>query len=129
MSGHVSPAQHRAAGDVPARAGVYEAAAKGRDTLLPWIVVGVVLLVWGTAGFKALVNPYATWNYPVPELHNMISKVAPVVGKPTPGGAVFAFTWLSYTGSGMLIAAIISGFLMGFSPGQLVATYAGRSSS
>ena len=39
----------------------------------------------------------------------MINKVAPVAPKPTPEGAVFAFTWLSYTGSGMLIAAIISG--------------------
>ena len=39
----------------------------------------------------------------------MINKVAPVAPKPTPEGAVFAFTWLSYTGSGMLIAAIIWG--------------------
>jgi lactate permease len=91
--------------------------------LLPWIIVCVVLLVWGTGWFKALVNPYATWNYPVPELHNMINKVAPVVSKPTPEGAVFSFTWLSYTGSGMLIAAIISGFLMGFSPVRLVEAY------
>jgi lactate permease len=91
--------------------------------LLPWIIVCVVLLVWGTGWFKALVNPFATWSYPVPELHNMINKVAPVVSKPTPEGAVFAFTWLSYTGSGMLIAAIIAGFLMGFSPGRLVAAY------
>jgi len=91
--------------------------------LVPWIIVCVVLLVWGTGWFKAAVNPYATWNYPVPELHNMINKVAPVVSKPTPEGAVFSFTWLSYTGSGMLIAAIIAGFLMGFSPGRLVAAY------
>ena len=52
----------------------------------------------------------------------MIHKVPPVVAKPTPEGAVFAFTWLSFTGTGMLIAAIISGLVMGFSPVQ-----AGRS--
>jgi lactate permease len=92
-------------------------------SLTPWIIVCVVLLVWGTGWFKAWVNPYATWNYPVPELHNLINKVAPVVSKPTPEGAVFAFTWLSYTGSGMLIAAIISGFIMGFSPGRLIGAY------
>jgi lactate permease len=92
-------------------------------SLIPWIIVCVVLLVWGTGWFKALVNPFATWNYPVPELHNMINKVAPVVSKPTPEGAVFSFTWLSYTGSGMLIAAIISGFIMGFSPGRLIGAY------
>jgi lactate permease len=91
--------------------------------LLPWIIVCIILLVWGTNWFKAIVNPFATWNYPVPELHNMINKVAPVVAQPTPEGAVFSFTWLSYTGSGMLIAAIISGLIMGFSPFRLVASY------
>jgi lactate permease len=91
--------------------------------LLPWIIVCVVLLVWGGGWFKAWVNPWATWNYPVPELHNMINKVPPVVSAPAKEGAVFSFTWLSYTGSGMLIAAIISGFLMGFSPGRLIVAY------
>jgi lactate permease len=92
--------------------------------LLPWIIVCVVLLVWGTNAFKFAVNPWATWNYAVPDLHNMIMKVAPIVSKPTPEGAVFSFTWLSYTGSGMLIAAVISGLLMGFSPVGLVSAYA-----
>jgi lactate permease len=92
---------------------------------LPWIIVCAVLLIWGTGWFKAAVNPFSTWNYPVPDLHNMISKVAPVVARPTPEGAVFSFTWLSYTGSGMLIAAIISGFLMGFSPARLAKSYLG----
>jgi lactate permease len=82
------------------------------------------LLLWGTNWFKAQVNPVATWNYPVPELDKLINKVPPVVSKPTPEAAVFSFTWLSYTGTGMLIAAIISGFLMGFSPLRLVASYA-----
>jgi lactate permease len=90
---------------------------------LPWIIVCAILLIWGTNWFKGIVNPFATWNYPVPELHNLINKVAPVVSKPTPEAAVFAFTWLSYTGSGMLIAAIISGFVMGFSPVKLVVEY------
>ena len=93
-------------------------------SLLPWIIVCIVLLLWGTNWFKGHVNPWATWNYPVPELHNMINKVAPVAPKPTPEGAVFAFTWLTYTGSGMLIAAIIWGFIAGFSPVQLVKSYA-----
>jgi lactate permease len=93
-------------------------------SLLPWIIVCVILLLWGTIAVKNIVNAYATWNYPVPGLHNMINKVAPIVATPTKEGAVFSFTWLSYTGSGMLIAAIISGFLMGFSPARLVTEYA-----
>src|SRR5437588_8298640 len=40
--------------------------------LLPWIIVCAVLLVWGADAFKALVNPWATWAYAVPDLHNMI---------------------------------------------------------
>ena len=92
--------------------------------LLPWIIVCVVLLAWGTNAVKASLNAYATWNYPVPGLHNMINKVAPVVATPTKEGAVFSFTWLSYTGSGMLIAAVVSGLLMGFSPAKLVGAYA-----
>jgi lactate permease len=90
---------------------------------VPWIIVCAILLLWGTDWFKKMVNPIATWAFPVPGLHNQILKVAPVVAQPTPEGAVFAFTWLSYTGSGMLIAAIISGFIMGFGPVRLVKAY------
>jgi lactate permease len=91
--------------------------------LMPWIIVCVVLLVWGTGWFKGLVNPIFSWNYDVPGLDKMINKVAPVVAQPTPERATFAFTYLSFTGTGMLIAAVISGFLMGFSPAKLAVEY------
>jgi lactate permease len=125
----LSPAlrsKDESAGTMPAKPlsdGIKPSTAQIWYSLIPWIIVCVVLLVWGTNWFKGNVNPWATWNYPVPDLHNQIMKVAPVAPKPTPETAVFAFTWLSYTGSGMLIAAIISGFIMGFSPGKLVAEY------
>jgi lactate permease len=125
----LSPAlrsKDESAGTMPAKPlsdGTKPSTAQIWYSLIPWIIVCVVLLVWGTNWFKGNVNPWATWNYPVPDLHNQILKVAPVAPKPTPEGAVFAFTWLSYTGSGMLIAAIISGFIMGFSPGKLVVEY------
>jgi lactate permease len=108
----------------PKPAGPQPSSAQMWLALLPWIIVCVLLLVWGTNWFKGIVNPIATWNYPVPELHNLINKVPPVAARPTPEGAVFSFTWLSYTGSGMLIAAIISGLLMGFTPARLIASYA-----
>ncbi|MEZ0218974.1 MAG: L-lactate permease, partial [Tardiphaga sp.] len=93
------------------------------SALTPWIILCVILLVWGTNWFKGIVNPIFSWNFPVPELHNMINKVPPVAAKPTPEGAVFAFTYVSYTGSGMLLAAIISGFIMGFSPAKMIVEY------
>jgi lactate permease len=43
-------------------------------SLVPWIIVCAVLLIWGTGWFKATVNPWATWNFPVPDLHNMITR-------------------------------------------------------
>jgi len=93
------------------------------SALLPWIIVCVVMLIWGNGAFKTWANSIFTWNYPVPELHNMINKMPPVAAKPTPEAAVFAFTYLSFTGTGMLIAAIISGLLMGLSPARLVTAY------
>lgn len=93
------------------------------SALTPWIILCIILLVWGTNWFKGIVNPIFAWNYPISELHNMINKVPPVAPKPTPEGATFAFTYVSYTGTGMLLAAIISGFIMGFSPLKMIVEY------
>ncbi|KGT80947.1 L-lactate permease [Bradyrhizobium japonicum] len=93
------------------------------SALLPWIIVCIVMLIWGNGAFKTWANGIFTWNYAVPDLHQMINKVPPVAAKPTPEGAVFAFTYLSFTGTGMLIAAIISGFLMRVGPGRLLVEY------
>ncbi|MEA2953119.1 MAG: lactate permease [Alphaproteobacteria bacterium] len=105
-----------APGPKPSRAEVWM-------SLLPWIIVCLVLLLWGTNFFKGIVNPIFAWNYDVPGLDRAIAKVAPVVTQPTPERAQFLFTYIAYTGTGMLIAAIISGLIMGFSPGKLVVEY------
>jgi lactate permease len=93
------------------------------SALLPWIIVCIVMLIWGNGAFKAWANSIFVYDYPVPDLHNMINKVPPVAPKPTPEGAKFTFTYLSFTGSGMLIAAIISSALVGFSPARMIAEY------
>jgi lactate permease len=90
---------------------------------VPWVVLSIVVAIWGTGWFKSLVNPIFTINYPVEGLDRMIQKMPPVVEKPETERAVFAFTYLSYTGTGILIAAIISGLLMRFSPLRLVTAY------
>jgi lactate permease len=92
-------------------------------TLLPWIILCAVLLIWGTGWFKAYVNPIFSWNYDVPGLDKQIAKVAPVVAQPTAERAQFLFQYVSFTGTGMLIAAVISGFIMGLSPARIIATY------
>src|SRR5882757_2744900 len=96
------------------------------SALMPWIIVCIVMLVWGNGAFKTWANSIFVWNYEVPELDNLIRKMPPVApdllpnGKPPLERAQFQFTYLSFTGSGMLIAAIISGFLMGLSPAKLI---------
>ena len=52
-------------------------------------------------------------------------RVPPVVPKPTPEAAVYVLNWLSATGSGILIAAVIAGLVMGISVPKLVQTYGG----
>jgi lactate permease len=103
------------------------------SALLPWIIVCIIMLIWGNGEFKNWANKYFVWNYEVPDLDKMINKVPPVAPcvidpatnacKPVVERAVFGFTYLSFTGSGMLIAALISGFLMGFSPARMIAEY------
>ena len=91
--------------------------------LLPWIIVCIVMLIWGNDALKTWANAHFTWNYEIPDLDKMINAVPPVAAKPTVQRAVFGFTYLSFSGTGLLIAAIISGFLMGFSPAKMIAEY------
>jgi lactate permease len=93
------------------------------SALLPWIIVCIVMLIWGNGAFKNWANSIFYWNYEIPDLDKMINKVPPVAAKATAERAIFGFTYLSFTGTGMLIAAIVSGFLMGFSPARLLVEY------
>ena len=90
----------------------------------PWIILSVIVAIWGTDHFKKIANGLYAPAFPVEGLHNMIQKVPPVVAKPATEGAVFVFSFLSYTGTGILLAAIISAIVMKFSPGRIVKAYA-----
>ena len=58
-----------------------------------------------------------------------VLRVPPVVPIPTPGNparpeaAVFVLNWLSATGTGILVAALFAGGLMGFSIGKMLKVY------
>jgi lactate permease len=121
-----NPAPIGAGGGGTAGTGILQRDASRNEIIwawVPWVILSVIVAIWGTGWFKAIVNPIFTWSYPVPGLHNVIQKVAPIVAAPTPEPAVFAFTYMSYTGTGVLIAAIISGLVMGFSPLRLVTAF------
>src|ERR1700750_1183144 len=52
------------------------------SALLPWIIVCILMLVWGNGAFKAWANSIFVWRYPVPDLHNMINGVPTASAKP-----------------------------------------------
>src|SRR5262249_26355659 len=60
---------------------------------------------------------------PLPGLDRLVLRVPPVVPKPAAESAVFNFNWLSASGSGILLAAIIGGLTMRYSPLELARVY------
>ena len=90
---------------------------------VPWLILSVLVFVWGLPQMKAWLDGISVVRIPVPGLHNLISRVPPVVPSPRPETAVYVLNWLSATGSGILLAAIIAGFVMRYSPLELARTY------
>jgi lactate permease len=85
----------------------------------PWLVLSVLVFIWGIPQVKAFLDDVSIFKIPVPGVDHLISRVPPVVLKPTPEPAVFTFNWLSFTGTGIFIAALISAVIMGFKPRQM----------
>lgn len=109
---------------------------------LPFLILSVFVFLWGYKPVKDWMNIHTTpawaardaagnvvrtpdgkpkltngWDTPI---HNKISRAQPVVPKPTPEGAKFAFIWLSATGTGCFLAAIIGGLIRGVNFGKLM---------
>ncbi len=90
---------------------------------VPWLVLSIVVFLWGLPTVKAQLDKWSAPKYPVVGLHQMVQRMPPVVRKPTAEGALYSLNWLSATGSGILVAAIIAGLIMGFTPWRLLQTY------
>jgi lactate permease len=94
-----------------------------RVAIVPWIVLVIVVFAWGTPQVKSFLNHLSAPNIPIAGLEKMVARVPPVVAKPTNEPAVFAFNWLSATGTAILIAAIVAGAALRYSAGELVRRY------
>jgi lactate permease len=117
---------------------------------VPWLVLSVFVFAWGTPQVRSFLNgsytvtrveqtatgPVKTeekttfpWDgvtkldFKVAGLNEMVEKVPPVVAKAHTEKAVYSLNWLSATGSGILIAAILAGLFMRYSAGELVRKY------
>lgn len=89
----------------------------------PWVILSVLVFVWGLPQVKGALNAISAPAFQVPGLHLMVQRVPPVVAVPAPEAAVFTLNWLSATGTAILVAALVAGLFMGFSPGALGREY------
>src|SRR5215831_4254951 len=105
-------------------------AGKTFQAWLPFLILSIFVFLWGYKPVKDWMNIHTTpawrtaegkpkggWDTP---LHNKVSRDKPVVPKPTPEGARFPFIWLSATGTGCFLAAIVGGLIRGVSPVKLI---------
>ncbi|HWP52845.1 MAG TPA: L-lactate permease, partial [Pyrinomonadaceae bacterium] len=90
---------------------------------MPWIILSVVVFVWGLPQTKAFLDGIAFPRIPIYGLNKLVFRVPPVVAQPTAETAIFNFNFLSASGSGIFLASIIAGFAMGYSPRGLLRVY------
>ncbi|EJQ45353.1 lactate permease (LctP) family transporter [Bacillus cereus BAG6X1-2] len=94
----------------------------------PFIILTVMVVIWSQSFFKALFAPGGAleslvFKFEVPGLHNLVMKAEPIVNKPTPYEAILKLDVLSATGTAILIACIISIFILKMSAKDAVATF------
>ena len=114
----------------------YYTAGQTAKAWLPFAILSVLVLLWGLPSVKLAMNKATTpafkvmmpdgkprpgpagWDWPY--LHGKVFRTAPVVQKATAEGARFDFNWLTATGTGCFLAAILAGLLLGLGPGKLM---------
>lgn len=108
---------------------IADAAARptGRESFmawLPWLLLSVFVFIWGIPQTKTFFNSFAAPKFPIPLLNGAVSRAVPVAAAGEKAeAAVFTFNWLSATGTGLLLAGIVAGLLLGVSPKDLVVLF------
>jgi lactate permease len=97
---------------------------------MPFALLSLFVLLWGlpvikTAMGKATTPAFKTGGWAVPYLHQAVFRAQPVVMKPTAENAKFDLNWLSATGTGCFLAAVLAGLLLGLNPGRIFKIFRG----
>jgi lactate permease len=109
---------------------------------MPYLLLVVFVLAWGERSIKPTINELGNSVIPatlpttagsadgmvatrltVPGLHNQITRVEPVVPKPTPYAALYELNWLSASGTACFLAIIATALVLRVRPRQVVKTY------
>src|ERR1700691_5300068 len=91
---------------------------------LPFAILSIFVLLWGLPAVKAAMGrattpAFKTGGWEVPYLHKAVYRAQPVVTKPTAENAKFDFNWLTATGTGCFLAALLAGVLLGLRPSAM----------
>ena len=104
---------------------------------LPYLLLVAFVLPWGEPSIKGAIDRWTHSLLPsfmptnatglnglnVPGLHNLITRVPPVVTQPAPYAAVFTLNWLSASGTACFLATLVAALLLGVRPGRVVGIY------
>jgi len=105
----------------------------------PYLLLVVFVLLWGEASIKPSINrvgdsllpslPIVAGTGPlasrlmVPGLHNLITRVPPVVPTPAPYAALYELNWLSASGTACLFAILATAVVLRVRPSKVVGVY------
>jgi lactate permease len=108
---------------------------------MPWVLLSAMVFLWGWPAWKTYLNGgkehqnclagVSRLTFEVPWLHEVVYRAAPVVKVPpgadhaeNPEKAVYELNWLSTTGTGVFLAAILSAFWLRISPRVFLSEFA-----
>lgn len=89
----------------------------------PWLVLSVVVLMWGIPEWKKALDGISIIKIEWSHLHMLVQKMPPVAAVPKVEEAIFKLNWLSATGTGIFISAVVSAFLMGYKIREMLVVY------
>lgn len=90
---------------------------------VPWLLLCVLVFVWGLVPVKKLLNGLFAPQLHVSYLHGLVQRMPPVVATPQAEPAIYSFNLLSATGTSILIAALLGGLAIGCSARHMAVVY------
>jgi lactate permease len=86
---------------------------------LPWVILVVCCGLWGYKGWKNFLNGVSMPVFNMPDLHRLVQRMPPVAAVGAkPEDAQFKLTWLSSPGTGVFLAALLTGLVLRLSGNQ-----------
>jgi len=90
---------------------------------MPWIILSVVVFLWGLPQTKSALDAVSKPTLIIGGLDHLVLRMPPVVPTATPEPAVYMLNWLSATGTGILVAALIAAAVMRYGPREVLRVY------